>query len=64
VSIAYVVEQLQTEEKLLLHATLWLPSCPKWQLGDTTNDFAPDFYLKIHRKKPGNFLRLQNSGNY
>jgi hypothetical protein len=57
VSIAYV-EQLQAEEKFLPHATLRLPWCPKRQLGDTTNDFAPDF-LYIPRKKPGNFLRLQ-----
>lgn len=57
-SIAYVVEQLQTEEKLLLHATLWLPSCPKWQLGDTTNDFAPDFFFKNPQKKTREFFTV------
>jgi len=50
VSIAHVVEQLQAEEKLLLHATLRLPWCPKRQLGDTTNDFAPDFFFKSTEK--------------
>jgi hypothetical protein len=61
VSIAYV-EQLQAEEKFLPHATLRLPRCPKRQLGDTTNDFAPDFFLKSTEKNPGIFLWLQKSG--
>jgi hypothetical protein len=53
------VEQQLAEEKFLLHATLRLPWCPKRQLGDTTNDFAPDFFKKKSTKKTREFLRLQ-----
>jgi hypothetical protein len=63
VSIAYG-EQLQAEEKFLPHATLRLPWCPKRQLGDTTNDFAPDFFFKSTEKNPGIFYGYKNSGNY
>jgi hypothetical protein len=52
------------EEKLLLHATLRLPWCPKWQLGDTTNDFAPDFFLNPQKKTREFFTVTKNSGNY
>jgi hypothetical protein len=58
------VEQLQAEEKFLPHATLRLPWYPKRQLGDTTTDFAPDFFLKSTEKNPGIFTVTKNSGNY
>jgi hypothetical protein len=56
VSIAYVVEQLQV--------ILRLPWCPKRQFEDTTNDFAPDFFLKSTEKNPGIFYGYKNPGNY
>jgi hypothetical protein len=44
------------------HPHLRLPWCPKRQLGDTTNDFAPDFFFKSTEKNPGIFYGYKKFG--